>query len=109
MPVFEGGWSCSPACTRAQVEAAVLRELEAAACREEIHRHRIPLGLVMLEQGWITSAQLRRALDAQKARGRPAGPWLVRQQGVSEQLVTRALGLQWSCPVLPLEFTMPRR
>jgi hypothetical protein len=28
----------------------------------------------------------------------------VRQQGVSEQLVTRALGLQWSCPVLPLEF-----
>jgi hypothetical protein len=23
---------------------------------------------------------------------------------VSEQLVTRALGLQWSCPVLPLEF-----
>ena len=32
------------------------------------------------------------------------GHWLVRQQGVSEQLVTRALGLQWSCPVLPLEF-----
>jgi len=23
---------------------------------------------------------------------------------VSEQLVTRALGLQWSCPVLPLEY-----
>ena len=31
----------------------------------------------------------------------------MRQQGVSEQLVTRALSLQWSCPVLPLEFHDP--
>jgi hypothetical protein len=48
---------------------------------------------------------LRQALDAQKVAGAGRlGQWLVRQQGVSEQLVTRALGLQWSCPVLPLEF-----
>ncbi len=72
---------------------------------QESHRHRIPLGLVMLEQGWITSGQLRQALDAQRVAGAGRlGHWLVRQQGVSEQLVTRALGLQWSCPVLPLEF-----
>jgi hypothetical protein len=59
----------------------------------------------MLEQGWITSSQLRQALDAQRmAKAGRLGHWLVRQQGVSEQLVTRALGLQWSCPVLPLEF-----
>jgi hypothetical protein len=71
---------------------------------EEGYRHRIPLGLVMLEQGWITTGQLRQALDAQKTAGSGRlGSWLVRQQGVSEQLVTRALGLQWSCPVLPLE------
>ena len=59
----------------------------------------------MLEQGWVTSGQLRQALDAQRAaKAGRLGHWLVRQQGVSEQLVTRALGLQWSCPVLPLEF-----
>ena len=59
----------------------------------------------MLEQGWITSGQLRGALDAQKAAGAGRlGNWLVRQQGVSELLVTRALGLQWSCPVMPLEY-----
>jgi hypothetical protein len=29
------------------------------------------------------------------------------KEGVPEQLVTRALGLQWSCPVLPLEFHDP--
>ncbi|MGA2216925.1 MAG: hypothetical protein ABSG51_02510 [Terracidiphilus sp.] len=104
-PVFEGGWSCSLECTAAQVGAAVRRELNGRGIAQEIHRHRIPLGLVMLEQGWITSGQLRQALDAQKAAGAGRlGHWLVRQQGVPEQLVTRALGLQWSCPVLPPDF-----
>jgi hypothetical protein len=104
-PVFEGGWNCSAACTVARVATAVGRELDGRGAAPENHRHRIPLGLVMLEQGWITSGQLRQALDAQKVAGTGRlGHWLVRQQGVSEQLVTRALGLQWSCPVLPLEF-----
>jgi hypothetical protein len=104
-PVFEGGWSCSAACTAARVAAAVRRELDGRGLTQESHRHRVPLGLVMLEQGWITPGQLRQALDAQKVAGAGRlGYWLVRQQGVSEQLVTRALGLQWSCPVLPLEF-----
>jgi len=104
-PVFEKGWNCSAACTLARVEAAVRREMDGRAGPREGHRHRIPLGLVMLEQGWITAGQLRQALDAQKvAGGGRLGNWLVRQQGVSEQLVTRALGLQWSCPVLPVEF-----
>jgi hypothetical protein len=104
-PVFEGGWSCSPACTAARVAAAVRRELDGRGLAAESHQHRIPLGLLMLEQGWITSGKLRQALDAQRtAKAGRLGHWLVRQQGVSEQLVTRALGLQWSCPVLPLEF-----
>jgi hypothetical protein len=59
----------------------------------------------MLEQGWITNGQLRQALGAQKtARGGRLGHWLVEHQGVSEGLVTRALGVQWSCPVLTAEF-----
>jgi hypothetical protein len=104
-PVFEGGWTCSPACTSARIVLAVHRELEGRVTAPEAHRHRIPLGLTMLEQGWITNTQLRLALEAQKAAGGGRlGQWLVRQQGVSEKLVTRALGLQWSCPVLPLEF-----
>ena len=104
-PVFEGGWSCSAACTRARVGLAVRRELEGRMMAPQAHRHRIPLGLTMLEQGWITAPQLRAALEAQKAAGGGRlGYWLIRQQGISEKLVTRALGLQWSCPVLPLEF-----
>jgi hypothetical protein len=104
-PFFEDGWSCSPECTEILVEAAVGRELDGRVAGEEAHRHRVPLGLVMLEQGWITAPQLRHALDAQRRAGAGRlGQWLVRREGVSEQLVTRALGLQWSCPVLALEF-----
>lgn len=62
----------------------------------------------MMEQGWITAGQLKQALDAQKtAGGGRIGHFLAGQLGVSEQLVTRALSLQWSCPVLPLEFHDP--
>ena len=104
-PVFEGGWNCSASCTSTRMQAAVRREMDGRGSSQENHRHRIPLGLVMLEQGWITSQQLRGALESQRAaRAGRLGHWLVRQQGVSEQLVTRALGLQWSCPVMPMEF-----
>jgi hypothetical protein len=104
-PIFENGWNCSAECSFERMQEAVRRELEGRGSAEIKHRHRIPLGLLMLEQGWITSEQLRRAIEAQKAAGGGRlGYWLVTQQGVSERLVTRALSLQWSCPVLPLEF-----
>lgn len=103
-PVFEGGWSCSAECTATQVRGAVRRELDGRGSARASHRHRIPLGLVMLEQGWITQSQLRSALEAQKATGKGRlGQWLVHQGAASEERVTRALGLQWSCPVLTLE------
>jgi hypothetical protein len=103
-PVFEGGWNCSAECTRARLQAAVRREMSNRGAPASLRPHRIPLGLVMLEQGWIAPAQLRQALEAQKAarRGR-IGEWLMRRCGVSEELVTRALGLQWSCPVLAID------
>jgi hypothetical protein len=104
-PVFEGGWLCSQECTRACVELALRREMDGRGPAQEIHRHRIPLGLSMLEQGWITSGQLREGLEAQKAAGGGRlGQWLVCHRAVTEEQVTRALGLQWSCPVLGVEF-----
>jgi Type II secretion system (T2SS), protein E, N-terminal domain len=103
-PVFEGGWCCSAACTKAMIDVALRREMGARAAGSETRDHRVPLGLAMLEQGWITGVQLRRALEAQRtAGGGRLGYWLVRGQGVSEQLVTRALGIQWSCPVMSAE------
>jgi hypothetical protein len=73
-----------------------------------MYRHRIPLGLLMLEKGWITSRQLREALEAQRqAESGKLGEWLIRQRATDESTVTRALGLQWSCPVLGIESCDP--
>jgi hypothetical protein len=96
------------------MEAAVRRELEGRSAGEGLtaanHRHRIPLGLVMLEQGWITSEQLRKGIETQRAAGQGRlGDWLVSEVGVSEGLVTRALSLQWNCPVLALDRHDPER
>jgi len=105
VPAFEDGWTCSPDCTFARMRIAIKRELDGRISVRESHRHRIPLGLLMLEQGWITQIQLRKAIDAQKSAGTGRiGEWLVKQCAVNDSMVTRALGLQWSCPVLPLEF-----
>ena len=85
------------------MRAAVRRELEGSSSNSGVYRHRLPLGLVMMEQRWITSSQLKQALEAQKAAGAGRiGDFLIRQQGIGEELVTRALSLQWNCPVLPV-------
>jgi Type II secretion system (T2SS), protein E, N-terminal domain len=103
-PVFEGGWNCSSDCTAERVAAAVRREMDVRGTGPQAHRHRVPLGLLMMEQGWITADQLREALRLQRESGcGRLGFWLISRCGVSEQKVARALGLQWSCPVLPLE------
>lgn len=101
-PVFEGGWTCSAECTRKRLETAVRRELDGWVPETEPHRHRIPLGLLMLERGWITSHQLREAIGAQRrAGGLRIGEWLVELGATSEAMVSRALSVQWGCPVLP--------
>jgi len=106
--VFEGGWCCSEACTVKRVQTALAREMDGCGSATETHRHRIPLGLAMLEQGWITEADLRKALLAQRSAGTgKLGWWLKQQRSANEGLVTRALGLQWGCPVLGMEHHKP--
>ncbi|HTB96677.1 MAG TPA: hypothetical protein VK716_06695 [Terracidiphilus sp.] len=103
-PVFEQGWTCSRECTEARIAAAVVREMAKLGPERTEHRHRIPIGLVLAEQGWISQAQLRAALEAQRRAGvGRLGKWLIQQCATDEATLTRALGLQWSCPVLGKE------
>jgi len=104
VPRFEGQWACSPQCMRVLIEKSVQREVAVGAFTEvSTHQHRMPIGLVLLSQGWITQEQLRTALDAQRAAGKGRiGAWLMSQCNLSEERVTRALGMQWGCPVVPL-------
>jgi hypothetical protein len=103
VPVVEGGWLCSPACTRSRIEDLLRRE-HAEAHPPSVHRHRVPIGLVLLNQGWATHEQIKDALGAQRNGSRlRLGEWLVVNRGLDEAHLTQALGLQWSCPVFSLQ------
>ena len=103
-PIFESEWGCSGNCLRALVRAAVRRESGDGRGEDEgygLHRHRVPLGLVLLAQGWITHPQLQTALAAQRSSGRGRiGEWLEESCGLPKERVMRGLGVQWGCPVL---------
>jgi len=72
------------------------------------HRHRVPLGLLMLAQGWITHPQLQKALAAQRESGTgKIGEWLLSECGVEAEQITRGLSMQWGCPVLTTEGFSP--
>ena len=109
-PIFEEKWACSSKCLLAMVRAAIAREMSDGR-RDGVdvqHQHRIPLGLVMLAQGWITHAQLQKALEAQRTEGTGRiGDWLVSECGLEAEFVTRGLSMQWSCPVLTTEGFSP--
>ena len=107
-PVFEGGWCCSERCTRVLITDAVSREMRARGSGVDRHRHRIPLGLLMVERGWINGKQLQEALVKQRSAGAGRlGHWLVLQGSIDESTVTRAVGTQWGCPVLAVESHAP--
>jgi hypothetical protein len=72
-----------------------------------MHRHRIPLGLVLVSHGAITAEQLKAALSRQKVSGGRLGMWLRREHGIEERVVTRGLAAQWGCPVLLLDNHVP--
>ena len=99
-PVIENGWVCSPACTAVRVAELIHRERGGHTETAVMHRHRIPIGLVLLAEGWITHDQLRKALEAQRAGAEDRiGSWLMKHCGLAEQRVTQALSIQWNCPI----------
>jgi Type II secretion system (T2SS), protein E, N-terminal domain len=108
---FEGKLACRGACLAGVIRAAIAREgapgrTEAGAVA---HRHRVPLGLILLAQGWITHPQLQRALEAQRVqRGGKIGDLLVAECGLEEERVTRGLSVQWNRPVLTTDGFSPQ-
>lgn len=92
-------WYCSVEC----FQFALFRQLqtEGGARRHSGPQPQlVPLGLVLLSQGAISSSQLRQALQLQKTtRSGKIGEWLVRMGAVSEAQITAGLAVQQRCPV----------
>jgi hypothetical protein len=74
---------------------------------------RIPLGLMLLEQGRISEEQLRQASRNQQLPLEAGGDdlrleeWLVSSGLLSEAALTRAISAQWNCPVFSLPECFP--
>lgn len=80
------------------------RLLQAASSlprRELMNSCRVPLGLLMLSRGELTSEQLQQALEVQKKTGTGRiGEWLQQLGYARDVTVAAALASQWSCPVI---------
>ncbi len=100
---FEGRWYCSSGCLEA-VLASRVHTLLSTSHFEKPRAHRFPIGLLLVNRGVISPAQLREAVRLQREAGRGRlGEWLRQTAGLSVQQLTAALGQQWGCPVFPLE------
>jgi hypothetical protein len=100
---FEGRWYCGRACLEA-VLAGRVHILLSSSHVEKPRSHRFPLGLLLVDRGVISPAQLREAIRLQREAGHGRlGEWLGQSAGLSVPQLTAALGQQWACPVFPLE------
>ena len=108
VPGFEGRWACSTECMGELVASAVRREMDGGDAVSLPHAHRLPMGLMLVEQGGITPAQLQEALEGQQRVAEQTGEtvrlgeWLMRSGVLGEPALTRALSAQWNCPVFSL-------
>lgn len=107
---FEGRWMCSETCWSAMVLERIEREMVADGSGGlSAHVHRVPLGLLLLSLGWITADQLQAALESQRNAGSGRiGDWLRKQTAITDKEITRALAMQWNCPVFDLEAYRPQ-
>jgi hypothetical protein len=113
VPGFEGRWACSFECMGELVASAVRRETDFGRSLAAPRPHRLPMGLMLVEQGRITPGQLRTALEGrqqaieQTGETIRLGEWLMRSGVLSEPALARALSAQWNCPIFSLESYRP--
>lgn len=89
---------CTPQCLERYLSKQVLRMQRPD--QQPSASPKLPLGLLLLEQGAITEAQLRRALEQQsrKEPGRRLGEILRETAGLQELDIALGVARQWSVP-----------
>jgi MshEN domain len=100
---FESERYCRARCAAPAFEREIQAYLEASQ-REQEAPHRLPLGLLLVARGVISGQQLKTALQLQRDRpGRRLGSLLKEMGVLGERALIAALGVQWGCPVFPVE------
>ena len=99
---MQQAWLCSPQCFEKEARS-VFDQLLSPPMPDSAPKHRVPLGLLMLERGYVSETQLRIALEMQtrEQRGK-IGEWLQALHFATERQLLTALGIQWACPLLAM-------
>jgi Type II secretion system (T2SS), protein E, N-terminal domain len=92
-------WFCSADCFRDGVDCRIRALQDSSAPIRTRRDSRVPLGLLLVARGCITSAQWRTAREHQLARGGTMAGILHELHFASEREVAAAVATQWGCPV----------
>jgi hypothetical protein len=95
-------WFCSPDCFEEFLHGTIAAAISSRQVQEPPQVRRMPLGLLLLSRGILTSEQLVLALDKQKTEGTNLGEAVQTLGFATSEQVTSAVAAQWSCPVFTL-------
>lgn len=95
---MHGCWYCSSLCLTSAAEKK-FSDLLMSGQERSNRLTRMPLGLILIRRGSLTSEQLKESTDIQKQTGGEIGEILVRQGFLNEKQVTAVRAEQWGCPV----------
>jgi Type II secretion system (T2SS), protein E, N-terminal domain len=102
---IDNDWYCGPECFEEAAESQIARLCAGRKLKLKLEprKPRMPLGLMMLSLGHITSEQLQLALEHQRQNGGRIGEVLIALGFANQAGITAALAAQWGHPVLSLQ------
>jgi hypothetical protein len=95
-------WFCGPECFEAFLNGTITAAIVSKQVNEPSKTRRMPLGLLLLQRGVLTSDQLALARAKQQADGVNLGAAAQDLGFATAEQVTAAVAAQWSCPVFAL-------
>jgi|SRR5579862_235619 len=100
---ISGDWFCSEDCFEETVRARILGLLGAKGQHEQPPSLRMPLGLQLVSREVLTADQLKVVLERQRVTGANIGDVVQELGFATQEQITAAVAMQWSCPVFSLE------
>ncbi len=98
----EGEWYCDTNCFEQVVKGKIEELLASQNPPAKARGSRVPMGLLLLSRGILTSEQLKAALDYQRLNAVNFGDAVQQLGFATQEQVTAAVAAQWACPVFPL-------
>jgi hypothetical protein len=99
---FEDGWYCDPNCVDQTIQGKIEELMTSQGRPAKPRSSRVPLGLLLLSRGVLTSEQLKIALEHQRSSEGNFGDAVQRLGFATGEQVTAAVAAQWACPVFSM-------